>query len=336
MKLRLCPFLPALAALLIPLSVSAAVTVENVTAKQRYPWNGKVDIACTVSGINGTTNGLELSARAVFPDSGKARYISHLTVVRDGTNSTNRTVSTNGDYRLVWDAAADLGEVQYTNMVVRVTIDRCMVQLWENGPVWAMENIGAENPWDYGYYFWWGDTVGYKRENNAWVASDGSSQNFSFRPYRAPTSSKVNDTLMREGWITADGVLAPEHDAAQMHWGGSWRMPTDSECSALVDNCDWTWTTTNGVSGYVVRGRGAFADASIFLPAVGCGYELSTESAGSSGCYWSSVPDGEYYAEESVSAYRLWFYIVAEDLYWVGTELRGYGGGVRPVQGFSE
>ena len=37
------------------------------------------------------------------------------------------------------------------------------VQLWEGGPYWAETNIDAENPEDYGYYFWWGDTVGYKR-----------------------------------------------------------------------------------------------------------------------------------------------------------------------------
>ncbi len=54
------------------------------------------------------------------------------------------------------------------------------VQLWEDGPYWATTNIGAEEPEDYGYYFWWGDTVGYKRENNAWGATDESSSNFTF------------------------------------------------------------------------------------------------------------------------------------------------------------
>ena len=36
------------------------------------------------------------------------------------------------------------------------------VQLWENGPLWATTNIGADSPTDVGYYFWWGDTLGYK------------------------------------------------------------------------------------------------------------------------------------------------------------------------------
>ena len=54
------------------------------------------------------------------------------------------------------------------------------VQLWEGGPYWATTNIGADKPEDAGLYFWWGDTVGYRRSGDAWVASDGSNRNFSF------------------------------------------------------------------------------------------------------------------------------------------------------------
>ena len=164
------------------------------------------------------------------------------------------------------------------------------VQLWADGPYWAETNIGADEPWDYGYYFWWGDTVGYRRENNAWVASDGSSSAFSFNSGCARTYEKHPATLRNEGWITADGVLAPAHDAAHVQWGGYWRMPTDQELSDLVNNCDWTRTTINGVNGYVVRGRGNFADSSIFLPLAGRGYGTSLDYPGTDGDYWSSVP----------------------------------------------
>ena len=37
-----------------------------------------------------------------------------------------------------------------------------LVQLWKDGPYWADRNIGAKKPWDLGYYFWWGDMVGYE------------------------------------------------------------------------------------------------------------------------------------------------------------------------------
>ncbi len=308
-------------------------TVSNETAKQRYPWNGLVDITCTVSGIDGMTNGLKFAVSAVMPDSGDVRRFSHFWVVRNGTNSTDRAVNTNGDYRLVWDAQADLGQVVYSNMVMRVTVvdlhDK--VQLWKNGPYWAETNIGAEEPWEYGYYFWWGDTVGYK-QNKAWVASDGSSSNFSFNSSNTPTFNKSIATLKSEGWITTDNVLMPEHDAAHVQWGGNWRMPTMQELADLNDKCDWTWTTMNGVNGYVVRGKGAYASASIFLPAAGNGDGTSFYRAGSNGSYWSSVPR----SDSNGDAWYLNFYLSGHNTSVYGANRRYNGQSVRPVQGVTE
>ncbi len=199
------------------------------------------------------------------------------------------------------------------------------VQLWEGGPYWATKNIGAEKPWECGYYFWWGDAVGYKFENGAWVASDGSSKGFEFSKENTPTCGKDRATLQREGWITADGVLAPKHDAAQVQWGGEWRMPTEQEMADLCKKCDWTWTTTNGVNGYVVRGRGDYASASIFLPYAGSGYGASLNYAGSYGNYWSSVPssynDISWYLRSCSSYHDTYYYY------------RYSGYPVRPVQG---
>ena len=202
------------------------------------------------------------------------------------------------------------------------------VQLWEGGPYWATTNIGAENPEDCGYYFWWGDTVGYKREGDAWVATDGSSSNFSFGSSNTPTYNKSDATLQREGWITADGVLAPVHDAAHVHWGGNWRMPTDQELDNLNSNCDWTWTTQNGVNGYIVRGRGNYASNSIFLPCAGYGDGTSLYNAGSRGLYWSSVPI-------SGSNYAWYLYFNSSDHGTDYSSRRYYGRSVRPVQGFT-
>ena len=74
--------------------------------------------------------------------------------------TADKKVQANGTYKLLRDAQADLGAVAYDNRGMRVTVvdlhDK--VQLWEGGPYWATTNIGAENPEDYGYYFWWGDT----------------------------------------------------------------------------------------------------------------------------------------------------------------------------------
>ena len=203
------------------------------------------------------------------------------------------------------------------------------VQLWEGGPYWATTNIGADEPWESGYYFWWGDTVGYKWENGTFVASDGSLSGFSFNEGNTPTYSKDNATLQSEGWITVDGVLALEHDAAHAHWGVGWRMPTDQEMRDLSSNCDWTWATTNGVNGFVVSGRDDYTSNSIFLPAAGRGYGTSLSNAGSDGNYWSSVPDSD-------SDNRSWYLYFYSGYHVSGYGYRCYGRSVRPVQGFTE
>ena len=314
------------------LVVSAATpTVSNVTAKQRYPWNGMVDITCKVSGISGTTEPLKLVVAAV--NSGNVHDISKFWVVRNGTNSTDRKVHTNGTYHIVWDSKVDFDNQICSNMVMRVNlVDHDKVQLWANGPYWATTNIGAKEPWEYGYYFWWGDTVGYKRVNDAWVASDGSSSNFSFVSGNAPTYYKSIATLKNEGWIMTGSVLTPAHDAAHVHWGGNWRMPTKQELSDLNSKCDWTWTVQNGVQGYVVKGTGAYASASIFLPCTGDGTGTSLSDAGSRGYYCSSVPDSGSNYGYGYSAWGLGF----DSSYHNTINChRDYGQSVRPVQGFT-
>jgi hypothetical protein len=325
----MCKTVATIMGVMMSVIAFAAPTVTDVVAKQRYPWNGLVDITCKVSGIEGKR---KFVVSAVMPDSGKVVGLKNFWVVRNGEKSTSFEVSVNGDYRLLWDAKADLGEVRYNNMVVRIALDDIhdKVQLWEGGPYWATANIGAEKPEDGGYYFWWGDTVGYKRENNSWVASDGSNSSFSFTESNTPTYSKGFSTLQREGWITSEGVLAPEHDAAKKHCGGDWRMPTRQEFDNLFNKCEWVWTSTNGVNGYVVRGKGDYSSKSIFLPCVGYGNGTSLFYAGSNGFYWSSVPDSDY---DYVSAYHLYFYSgyrQAASFYY-----RRSGQSVRPVSDVS-
>jgi len=311
-----------------------APSVSNVKAQQRYPWNGLVDITCEVTGIDESNNDLYFVLEAVNQESASTNRLSNFWVVKDGKNSTDRNVHANGKYRLLWDAHADLGEVVCTNMVLSVTIQthdktHDKVQLWEGGPYWATTNIGAEEPEEYGYYFWWGDTIGYKRVGDAWVASDGSSSNFSFGSDNTPTYNKDVVTLQSEGWITADGVLAQAHDAAHVQWGGGWRMPTKDELDALNNNCDWIWTTTNGVNGYIVRGKGNYASASIFLPEAGYGYGTSLNYASSYGRYWSSVPGSDF-----DDSWDLYFNSSDHGTY--GYAYRRSGFAVRPVQGFTE
>ena len=146
------------------------------------------------------------------------------------------------------------------------------VQLWENGPLWAKTNVGANSPTETGYYFWWGDTLGYKWQNNQWVASDGSKTGYSFY---APTYGKTLDQLQAMGVTGADGILLPACDAAAKQWGDDWRMPKASEYRNLIELCTWSWGTNNNVIGYNVTGKGLYSANSIFIPV--CGYGATTD-----------------------------------------------------------
>ena len=259
--------------------------------------------------------------------------MSHVWMLRDGTKSADLAVRTNGDYHIIWDARADLGKVRCTNMVVWVNIIKHKkVQLWEGGPYWAETNIGADEPWEYGYYFWWGDTVGYTNTGSGWISvKDGASISFDDSGAAGSTYSKNNSALQSAGYIDSTGNLVAAHDAATAHLGAPWRMPTDAEFSALIDNCTSTWITTNGVSGRLVTGKGEYANRSIFLPAAGFGYGSSLYGPGSYGYYWSSTPDSGNF-----NSYYAWYLHFNSGSFRRDSNDRHGGRSVRPVRGFAE
>ena len=282
------------AAVAMVLGAWAEPAVTDITAKQRYPWNGLVDISCNVSGIEADSGEYEFVVVAVDKDTGREYTASNFSIEHGGEDMSGLEVSENGAYKLLWNAREDMGQVVIERMIVRIMLEplaeddvaedenldsQTKVQLWAGGPCWADRNIGASKPWKYGSYFWWGDKNGHRSGYNFW--SDNSA---------IYTYGKSVAELQSAGWVTSGGVLAPAHDAAHVKWGGGWRMPTDSELDALISNCDWTWTTLNGVKGYVIHGRGAYASNSIFLPAAGSGFGSGRYSPGSNGGYWSSTP----------------------------------------------
>ena len=295
-----------------------AETVTNVRGIQRE--NSKlVDIYYDINATDyGTyTVGIEIEGRTIA------------VTASTFTGDVGEGVTPGANRHVIWDAGTDWpnkkGDVK---AIVTATkedpaVSHGKVQLWEGGPYWADRNIGASAPEDYGLYFWWGDTTGHR------PSSDGTfSFNFAYDNPAIYTHRKSVSELQGAGWVTSGGVLAPSHDAAHVHWGGEWRMPTSQEFNDLCNKCDWTGKTINGVDGYVVRGRGTYASNSIFLPCAGYGHGTSLHTAGSLGTYWSSVRSSDF----SGYAWGLAFS-------WSGRTTYHYylsdGQSVRPVQGFT-
>ena len=192
---------------------------------------------------------------------------------------------------------AVLKETPATTGVAKATIggsqvDVNWIQLWENGPKFAEYNVGAESATEYGGYYAWGGS-----------------------------QDKVDDH------IDGEVALSGDTDTATKLWGSSWRMPTQAELQALLENCDVTWTDdykgdNTNIKGSIFTGKGDYSSNSVFLPATGFCYHDNVDGQGDFALYWSSTPDG------SDGAYYLYFYSGYQD---VGSDGRGYGYSVRPV-----
>ena len=141
---------------------------------------------------------------------------------------------------------------------------------------WASFNLGASKPEEYGDYFAWGEKL--PKSKYSWSTykwCNGSSN--SLTKYNTDSSYGVIDNKT---------VLDLSDDAARANLGGRWRMPTDAEWIELMDNCTWTWwTTQNGVNGRLVT---ASNGNSIFIPVAGYRDGANLYSVGAFVDYWSS------------------------------------------------
>ena len=205
---------------------------------------------------------------------------------------------------------------------------------------WATCNIGADNPWDYGDYFDWGGIKPYYQAGHSqdspcsdWIdGKDGYNwKNYSFMQAGQSDWKHITKYTFADGhtdgtlWYDGEGNFIGDgktsfadynyaDDAARQLWGGTWRIPTDEEWTALRDETYYTWEWTadylgdgsNHAGRIVTRktGTGPCAGNSIFLPAAGYrGYTgPGLSSAGSGGYYWSSSLFETYsdYAREVV------------------------------------
>ena len=106
---------------------------------------------------------------------------------------------------------------------------------------WSSINFGVDSYSDLGGLYLWGDV------NDSGVVPN----------YSAPNLYNISGT---------------EYDIIRANWGESWRIPNMNEFSELVNNCQWSRATINGVVGMRVTGTNG---NSIFLPNTGYGIPVS-------------------------------------------------------------
>lgn len=101
-------------AALCALVVSAAVTVKDVSCRQRYPWNGLVDIDYTVESDDAAAD-VYVFPEGVDNDSGA--LLQMRTLSGDGANGPVKP----GTRRMTWNAAKDQPNFNTTSFSVKMT-----------------------------------------------------------------------------------------------------------------------------------------------------------------------------------------------------------------------
>ena len=182
--------------------------------------------------------------------------------------------------------------------------------------LWATCNIGADNPWDYGDYFSWGETA--TKTDYSWS-----------------TYSMGDGTTFSKYTGSDYATLQAGDDAAAAIWGGDWRIPTKEEWKALLNTTNYSWVLTtdyngSGKNGMLVTrldnasGTDPCASNSIFLSAAGFRDGTSLTAAGPYGNYWSSSLNTDY----PDHAWSLNFLSGSVGMY---NDIRSYGFSIRPV-----
>ena len=153
-----------------------------------------------------------------------------------------------------------------------------------SGTLWAVCNVGATKPTEYGLYFQWGDTVGYTKEQ---VGTGNGQKKFSWTDYKWNPNG---DGKTFTKYTNPGDTLELEDDAAHVNMGGSWHIPTPDQIKELTANTTSTWTTQDGVNGRLFTSK---KDTSkfIFIPAAGLAWDGSVRNSGGSGYVWSSMVD---------------------------------------------
>lgn len=159
---------------------------------------------------------------------------------------------------------------------------------------WATCNVGASSPTESGLYFQWGDTQGYTPEQ---VGTGEGQKPFSvdWSDYKFYDGEKITKYCTYSSFGTVDNltVLQPEDDAAHVHMGGDWRMPTQEECQKLGDVCYTEWIenyNNSGVNGTLFTLR-TDNSKQLFFPASGICVSGSVDGVGFGCCVWSSSLD---------------------------------------------
>ena len=239
--------------------------------------------------IGGTSNTITVTTDGTYTISSSATWAA---ISKNGNTFTVRASANSGVARSATITVAltnlSSGSLSKTISVTQEKYTPPTIEYVDlglpSGTLWATFNLGASAPEDYGDYFAWGETSGYKAGK-----SDFSWSTYMYCNGSGSTLTKYC-TDSSHGTVDGKEVLDMDDDAAYAAWGTNWRIPSLTQFQELLNSsCTTTeWTTVNGIYGRRITSKvSGYAGKSIFLPASGSRYTSSFGSVGTYGYYWS-------------------------------------------------
>ena len=155
-----------------------------------------------------------------------------------------------------------------------------------DGIKWALTNIDANKPYEFGSFFAWGETE--------------TKSNYNWSTYKWGDE----DTITKYNYTDSKAVLGVEDDVARQNWKGTWRIPSVAEWEAIMENSekfDAKWVDDylgTKIYGYLIKSKVAgYEDNCIFIPADGF-IDNNMKVNGYAGFYWcnSLVSTNNWYA----------------------------------------
>lgn len=215
------------------------------------------------------TTGAKLTKELTITPESATNVIYAAISSQENTNFTLTATTAAGDTYTYEKSGVTFTNGQYYAITVKMLKYYESVDLGlPSGTKWATMNIGATSMTDRGYYFAWGETTGYP---------DAQSHSFSWENYALSTGSGSGNDDFTKYHVVNDAfdylTLQTVDDAATANWGGSWRMPTQTEWEELLNNCVSEWMTNyqnSGMNGLLLTSKmEGYTDKFIFLPANG-------------------------------------------------------------------
>ncbi len=166
-----------------------------------------------------------------------------------------------------------------------------------SGVKWAVYNIGARSPEEIGDYFAWGEI--------------------------SPKSEYTQANYLYYGLEISDISGNPSYDAATAILGSEWRMPTQADFEALMNECTWEWFDNDGFGYFIVTGANG---NQITLPTPGYFVDSAATGVGIAGMYWTSNCVIDATGDKAVNVFLRSLYQV------VNQQDRSFGMNIRAVR----